>query len=166
MTALSYPVIALPMMGITLFIFWKLFREITHKTSLTDGRTHQTIELYGIPPTRTNRHESILALCLGTMTWGEQNDPHRMPIDNSTAPSMAGINFIDTAEMYPGSALAPKPKGRTESVASAPGPEWKKYRSQYHSRQQGGRDRACPTSEVPRIVALAGRPFARPSTIP
>ena len=35
MTALSYPVIALPMMVITVLIFWKLFQGITQKTSLT-----------------------------------------------------------------------------------------------------------------------------------
>ena len=34
MTALSYPVIALPMMAITVFIFWKLFRNINQTTSL------------------------------------------------------------------------------------------------------------------------------------
>ncbi len=42
----------------------------------------------------------VSALCLGTMTFGEQNsevDAHRQ-LDRAVA---AGINFIDAAEMYP-----------------------------------------------------------------
>ncbi|CAD5106817.1 NADP(H)-dependent aldo-keto reductase [Zestomonas carbonaria] len=40
------------------------------------------------------------ALCLGTMTWGEQNSREEAfaQIDMARA---AGVNFIDTAEMYP-----------------------------------------------------------------
>ncbi|GAB6388063.1 NADP(H)-dependent aldo-keto reductase [Stutzerimonas marianensis] len=42
----------------------------------------------------------VSALCLGTMTWGEQNDQQEAfaQLDRAKA---AGINFIDTAEMYP-----------------------------------------------------------------
>jgi aryl-alcohol dehydrogenase-like predicted oxidoreductase len=43
---------------------------------------------------------SVSALCLGTMTWGEQNteaEAHAQ-LDYATA---NGINFIDAAEMYP-----------------------------------------------------------------
>lgn len=55
---------------------------------------------------------SVSELCLGTMTWGEQNteqQAHRqldLAVDH-------GINFIDTAEMYP---VPPKgeTQGRTE----------------------------------------------------
>jgi aryl-alcohol dehydrogenase-like predicted oxidoreductase len=42
----------------------------------------------------------VSAICLGTMTWGEQNtesDAHRQ-LDLAME---SGINFIDTAEMYP-----------------------------------------------------------------
>lgn len=54
----------------------------------------------------------VSSLCLGTMTWGEQNseaDAHAQ-LDFAIA---HGINFIDTAEMYP---VPPKPEtqGRTE----------------------------------------------------
>jgi len=45
-------------------------------------------------------------ICLGTMTWGEQNteaDAHSQ-LDMALA---AGVNFIDTAEMYP---VPPKPE--------------------------------------------------------
>ena len=42
----------------------------------------------------------VSALCLGSMTWGEQNnaDDAFAQIERSKA---AGVNFIDTAEMYP-----------------------------------------------------------------
>ncbi|WP_417068308.1 NADP(H)-dependent aldo-keto reductase [Niveibacterium terrae] len=54
----------------------------------------------------------VSAICLGTMTWGEQNteaDAHAQ-IDCALA---AGVNFIDTAEMYP---VPPRPEtqGLTE----------------------------------------------------
>jgi len=42
----------------------------------------------------------VSELCLGTMTWGEQNsveDAHSQ-LDYAVA---QGINFIDAAEMYP-----------------------------------------------------------------
>lgn len=56
---------------------------------------------------------SVSKLCLGTMTWGEQNteaEAHRQ-LDMAMA---HGINFIDTAEMYP---VPPKAEtqGLTES---------------------------------------------------
>ncbi|MEN0109021.1 MAG: NADP(H)-dependent aldo-keto reductase [Pseudomonas sp.] len=42
----------------------------------------------------------VSAICLGTMTWGEQNTQEQAfeQIDMARA---AGVNFIDTAEMYP-----------------------------------------------------------------
>ena len=42
----------------------------------------------------------VSSLCLGSMTWGEQNTEHQgfAQIDCARA---AGVNFIDTAEMYP-----------------------------------------------------------------
>jgi aryl-alcohol dehydrogenase-like predicted oxidoreductase len=52
---------------------------------------------------RTDVHVS--AICLGTMTWGEQNDARQAftQIDRAKA---CGVNFIDTAEMYP---VPPRP---------------------------------------------------------
>jgi len=47
---------------------------------------------------RTNLNVS--AICLGTMTWGEQNSETEAFAQIERAKS-AGINFIDTAEMYP-----------------------------------------------------------------
>lgn len=42
----------------------------------------------------------VSAICLGTMTWGEQNTEQQAheQLDYALA---AGVNFIDTAEMYP-----------------------------------------------------------------
>ena len=55
---------------------------------------------------------NVSAIALGTMTWGEQNteaDAHAQ-LDFALD---AGINLIDTAEMYP---VPPRPdtQGRTE----------------------------------------------------
>src|SRR5258705_4518869 len=55
----------------------------------------------------------ISEVCLGSMTWGQQNsetDAHAQ-LDYAVA---QGINFIDTAEMYP---VPPndKTQGRTEA---------------------------------------------------
>ena len=49
---------------------------------------------------------NVSSLCLGTMTWGEQNTEADAfaQIDMAKA---AGINFIDTAEMYP---VPPRPE--------------------------------------------------------
>ncbi len=47
----------------------------------------------------------VTALCLGTMTWGEQNNESEAIAQMDRAKA-AGINFVDTAEMYP---VPPKP---------------------------------------------------------
>src|SRR5260221_1418542 len=53
-------------------------------------------------------------LCLGTMTWGEQNSEAEAhaKLDYAVA---QGINFMDTAEMYP---IPPngRTQGRTETI--------------------------------------------------
>ena len=43
---------------------------------------------------------SVSKICLGTMTWGEQNTEQQAheQLDFALA---NGVNFIDTAEMYP-----------------------------------------------------------------
>lgn len=56
----------------------------------------------------------VSSLCLGTMTWGEQNSEAEghAQMDYATE---HGINFFDTAELYP---IPPKPgtQGRTEEI--------------------------------------------------
>ncbi|MFU8883298.1 MAG: aldo/keto reductase [Rhodobacterales bacterium] len=57
----------------------------------------------------------VSELCLGTMTWGTQTpqaDAHRQ-IETALA---HGINFIDTAEMYPVNPVAKDTIGLTEEV--------------------------------------------------
>ena len=60
----------------------------------------------------------ISALCLGSMTWGSQNteaEGHAQ-IDHARA---AGINFIDTAEMYPVNPVKAETAGRTEEIVGS-----------------------------------------------
>ncbi|MEL7080882.1 MAG: aldo/keto reductase, partial [Pseudomonadota bacterium] len=58
---------------------------------------------------------TVSGLCLGSMTWGSQNttaEGHQQ-IDRSLD---AGINFIDTAEMYPVNPVQAETIGRTEEI--------------------------------------------------
>lgn len=56
-------------------------------------------------------------VCLGTMTWGEQNSEREAHAQLDYAVAQ-GINFIDTAEMYPVPPNATT-QGRTESAEIA-----------------------------------------------
>ena len=61
-----------------------------------------------------NTSLNVSLICLGTMTWGEQNSQQEAfeQMDYATA---QGINFFDTAEQYP----APSTKesyGKTETI--------------------------------------------------
>lgn len=57
----------------------------------------------------------VSAYCLGTMTFGTQTAPREAheQIDRALA---AGINFLDTAEMYPVNPVAKETIGRTEEI--------------------------------------------------
>ncbi len=57
---------------------------------------------------------NVSAVCLGTMTWGEQNSEAEAHAQLDYALAQ-GINFIDTAEMYPVPPNA-KTQGRTEAI--------------------------------------------------
>lgn len=57
----------------------------------------------------------VSKFCLGSMTWGTQNtfaEGHAQ-IDRALE---VGINFVDTAEMYPVNPLSAETQGRTEEV--------------------------------------------------
>ena len=56
----------------------------------------------------------VSKICLGTMTWGQQNTEEEAHEQLDYAIGEAGINFIDTAEIYP---IPPEKEkqGRTES---------------------------------------------------
>ncbi|MGB0496811.1 MAG: aldo/keto reductase [Rubricella sp.] len=58
---------------------------------------------------------SVSEICLGSMTWGTQNSEAEghAQIDRAVA---AGVNFIDTAEMYPTTPLSRETTGRTEEI--------------------------------------------------
>lgn len=58
---------------------------------------------------------TVSEFCLGTMTWGNQTaeaDAHAQ-IDRALE---AGINFLDTAEMYPTNPVRAETVGRTEAI--------------------------------------------------
>jgi len=57
----------------------------------------------------------VSELCLGSMTWGTQNtlDEAHQQIDYALE---RGINFIDTAEMYPVNPISRETIGRTEEI--------------------------------------------------
>ena len=57
----------------------------------------------------------VSELCLGSMTWGTQNTTQEGH-DQIDRALEAGINFIDTAEMYPVNPLSAETQGRTEEV--------------------------------------------------
>jgi len=66
---------------------------------------------------------SVSEICLGTMTWGEQNseqDAHEQ-LDYATS---CGVNFIDAAEMYP-----VPPRGETQGRTEACLGTWLKRQS-------------------------------------
>lgn len=57
----------------------------------------------------------VSAYCLGSMTWGTQNTEAEGHAQIDMALE-GGINFIDTAEMYPTTPLSPESQGRTEEI--------------------------------------------------
>ena len=106
---------------------------------------------------RTDLHVS--AICLGTMTWGQQNTE----ADGHAQMDLAfdrGVNFLDTAELYP---IPPKPEtqGRTETYIG----NWmkaRKNRDKVDPRHQGGRAHAEHlVSRRPPVEAGARRHFRR-----
>jgi aryl-alcohol dehydrogenase-like predicted oxidoreductase len=81
-----------------------------------------------------NSELEISQLCLGSMTWGEQNTPAEACQQMDYAVS-EGINFIDTAELYPVAARA-ETCGFSEQIIG----DW--------LRQRGGRDKLIIASKV------------------
>ena len=56
----------------------------------------------------------VSKICLGTMTWGNQNS-EKEAFEQLDFSVDSGINFIDTAELYPVPAEA-KTSGRTSEI--------------------------------------------------
>jgi aryl-alcohol dehydrogenase-like predicted oxidoreductase len=67
---------------------------------------------------------TVSEICLGTMTWGSQNtlDEAHAQLDYAIG---EGVNFIDTAEMYPTTPRRAETTGLTEEIVGA----WLKGRS-------------------------------------
>lgn len=57
----------------------------------------------------------VSELCLGTMTWGTQTDEADAHAQIE-AGLEAGVDFLDTAEMYPVNPISPKHSGRSEEI--------------------------------------------------
>ena len=57
----------------------------------------------------------VSALCLGTMTWGRQTPPEEAHAQIEAALG-AGIDFMDTAEMYPVNPVRKETVGDTETI--------------------------------------------------
>ncbi|MEO0938588.1 MAG: aldo/keto reductase [Pseudomonadota bacterium] len=58
---------------------------------------------------------AVSELCLGSMTWGTQNNAEEGHAQIDRARD-AGINFVDTAEMYPVNPVSAETIGRTERI--------------------------------------------------
>lgn len=58
---------------------------------------------------------SVSEICLGTMTWGTQNTAKEAHCQIDMARDR-GVNFIDTAEMYPVNPISSETVGRTERI--------------------------------------------------
>ncbi len=57
----------------------------------------------------------VSRICLGTMTWGSQNDEAEGHAQIDMALDL-GVDFLDTAEMYPTNPVRPETVGRTEEI--------------------------------------------------
>src|ERR1700749_2650020 len=56
---------------------------------------------------------SVSEICLGTMTWGTQNSEAEAHEQMDYA-VQEGVNFFDTAELYPTTPVSAETQGRTE----------------------------------------------------
>ncbi len=57
----------------------------------------------------------VSEICLGSMTWGTQNSESEAHAQIEYALDH-GVNFIDTAELYPATPISAKTTGRTEEI--------------------------------------------------
>lgn len=93
----------------------------------------------------------VSEICLGTMTWGSQNTEAEAHAQMDYAIG-EGVNFLDTAELYPTTPLSEKTQGDTERFIGT----WMKAR--------GNRDKivfATKISGQGRSYIRGGRPINR-----
>jgi len=114
----------------------------------------------------------VSALCLGTMTFGEQNTEQEAFAQLDAALD-AGINFIDTAEMY---SVPPRAEtmGRTETIignwlkarqcrdkviiatkVAGPGRDWVPYIRGGHNRLDAGNIQAAVDGSLQRLRRMS-----------
>lgn len=86
----------------------------------------------------------VSEICLGTMTWGSQNSETEAHEQLNYAFDK-GVNFIDTAELYPTTPLSAETYGNTERIIG----EW--------LAKRGRRDDVVVATKV----AGSGRPYIR-----
>lgn len=92
----------------------------------------------------------VTSVCLGTMTWGQQNSEAEAHEQLSYAIDERGLNFIDCAEMYPVPGRR-ETQGRTESYIGT----W--------LAQRGKRDSIVLASKV---VGRSGMVWTRDDSVP
>lgn len=93
----------------------------------------------------------VSEICLGTMTWGSQNNEAEAHQQLDYALDK-GVNFIDTAELYPTTPLSPETYGDTERFIGS----WLSAR--------GNRDKIVLASKVAgpgRAYIRGGQPMTR-----
>lgn len=93
----------------------------------------------------------VSEICLGTMTWGSQNNEAEAHQQLDYALDK-GVNFIDTAELYPTTPLSPETYGDTE-----------RFIGSWHSAR-GNRDKIVLASKVAgpgRAYIRGGQPMTR-----
>eukprot|EP01031_Cornospumella_fuschlensis_P014149 gene14149-17299_t len=87
---------------------------------------------------------SVSEICLGTMTWGSQNS-EADAFEQMDYALENGVNFFDTAELYPTTPLSPETYADTERMIG----NW--------FAKSGKRDQVVLATKV----AGAGRPYIR-----
>ncbi len=92
----------------------------------------------------------VSELCLGTMTWGTQNTESEGHAQMDMALE-AGVNFWDTAEMYPVNPVTKETAGRTEEIIGT----W--------FAKHGGRDKVVLATKIAGGGMTAKRDGAPPS---
>ena len=94
---------------------------------------------------------AVSEVCLGTMTWGEQNTRSQAheQLDYAVA---QGINFIDTAEMYP-----VPPNGRTQGHTETILGHWLAQPAARQARRRDQGRGARPARLDPRAAAPTSR---------
>ena len=78
-----------------------------------------------------NTNLKVSTICLGTMTWGEQNSQEEA-FEQMNYALDQGVNFFDTAEIYP-SPCFKETYGATEKIIGNWMKEKKKPKKNYYS---------------------------------